>query len=350
MDVLAEKRRLVWQTIKPYLDHPLNLPKYMAIDPRYRDEVAFHWQMVREYPQRQGKYVRPTLLLLTAEAMGFPLAKALRTAAAMQVSEDWLLIHDDVEDDSLQRRGKPALHRIYGRNLAFNAGDGLHFLMWAILVDNVKFLGFKKGLAIMDEFVQMLTRTCLGQTVEIRWTEENRWDLGDEDYFFIVDGKTVYYTIAGPMRLGAILAGANAAQLQALYEFGRPLGRCFQIRDDLLDLTSDFAGLKKQQGNDIYEGKRTLMLFHLWRTIKGPEKKRLAAIMSKPRAQKTAAEVAWVIKMMAKWGSLEYGEQVARRLAEEAREIFRQKLGFLKKQPARRHLEMAIDFILERKY
>ena len=322
----------------------------MAIDPRYRQEEEFHWQLLREYPERKGKYVRPTLVLLAAAAMGFPEDKAIKTAAAMQVSEDWILIHDDVEDDSLQRRGKPTLHRLYGRNLAFNAGDGLHILMWKILRDNIDLVGKAKGLAIIDEFIQMLSRTCLGQTVEIHWTEENRRGLGDADYFFIVDGKTVYYTIAGPLRLGAILAGANQAQLRALYEFGQPLGRCFQIRDDLLDLTSDFAGLKKQQGNDVYEGKRTLMLFHLWRTVRGRTKQRLEAIMAKPRDQKTAAEVDWVIKMMEEYGSLDYGEQIARKLAQEAQEIFAAKLGFLKKQPARRHLEAAIDFILERKY
>jgi len=305
---------------------------------------------VNEYPRRQGKYVRPTLLLLVAEAMDYSSKKAIKTAAAMQVSEDWLLIHDDIEDDSLARRGKLTLHRLYGRELAINAGDALHILMWKILVDNFKVLGTKRALATEKEFCQMLNRTTLGQTTEIKWTQENRLDLVDNDIFFILDGKTSYYTIAGPMRLGAILASAGKRQLDLLYQFGQYLGRCFQIRDDLLDLTSDFSGLKKQQGNDIYEGKRTIMLAHLLRVVKGKDRKKLLAILAKKREEKSKREVFLVIEMMRKYGSLAYGEGLARDLAQKARDFFERNLGFLEKEPARSQIKAGIDFMLERKY
>jgi len=202
----------------------------------------------------------------------------------------------------------------------------------------------------MDEFYQMLTKTCLGQTAEIKWTQENKEKFNDKDIFFILDGKTVYYSIAGPMRLGAILAGANKKQLELIYEFAQPLGYCFQIRDDLLDLTSDFAGFKKQKGNDIYEGKRTIMLSHLLRTIKGQEKKKLLQIMKKTRDNKTKEEVNWTLKIMKKYGSLEYGEKLAAKLAKQAKGIFEEKLDFLSHQPARSQLIAGIDFVLKRKY
>jgi len=287
---------------------------------------------------------------LTASAMGFPQKKAIKTAAAMQISEDWILGHDDIEDDSLQRRGKPTLHRLYGKELAINAGDALHIVMWKVLRDNFKVVGPKKALAIIDEFYRMLNRTTLGQTVEIKWTQENKTDLTDKDVFFIMESKTAYYSIAGPMRLGAILAGATKKQLDTIYQFGQYLGRCFQIRDDLLDLTSDFAGLKKQIGNDIYEGKRTIMLMHLFRTVKGEEKKKLMAIMEKKRKGKTAAEVKWVIRMMAKYGSLEYGEKLAAKITKQAKEFFDKELGFLSRQPARSQLKVGIEFVLTRKH
>jgi len=350
VEVLNAKKELVWQEIEKYLQNPLSLKGKLKIPQKYQKEVDFHWQIVSDYPQRKGKYLRPTLLLLTAQAMGFPEKKAIKTAAAMQTSEDWILAHDDFEDNSLERRGKPALHRIYGAELAVNATDALHIIMWKMLKDNEKILGPQKTFAIMDEFYQMLIRTFLGQTVEIHWTQENKNNLTDKDCFFIFDGKTVYYTIAGPMRLGAILAGANSKQLEAIYEFAQPLGYCFQIKDDLLDLTSDFAGLKKQMGNDIYEGKRTIMLTHLIRNIKGQEKKKLAKIMKKGRDEKTPKEVEWVIKMMKKYGSLEHGEKLAEKLADEARKIFEQKLDFLSRQPARNQIIDGIDFVLQRKY
>jgi len=347
--VLKEKRELVWQEIQKYLKTP-QFPGKIAVPPKYKKEMDFHWQMVCDYPQRQGKYLRPTLVLLTAEAMGVAEKKAIKTAAAMQTSEEWILIHDDWEDDSLQRRGKPALHRLYSKELANNAGDALHVIMWKILWDNRQVLGEQKAAEIVDEFYQMLTRTVFGQTVEIKWTQDNRQDLSDEDIFLILDGKTSYYTIAGPMRLGAIIGGASAKQLEALWEFGQLLGRCFQITDDLLDLTSDFRGLKKQIGNDIYEAKRTIMLIHLLRTAKGKDKARVKEILKKSREEKTMEEVEWVIEKMKDYGSLDYSRRIAKDLAAKSLAVFEKKLGFLKKQPARNQIRAGIDFILRRDY
>lgn len=349
-EVLAEKREKVWPVINKYLSDLINFPDFCKVAPKYAPMAEFHHKMVSEYPERKGKYLRPTLLVLTAAAMGFSESKSLLTAAAMQTSEDWILNHDDIEDDSLQRRGKPVLHKIYGKELAINAGNGLHILMWKILKDNLKELGVEKGLKIFDEFQRMLQRTILGQTVEIKWTQENKLDLSDGDVFFILESKTGYYTIAGPMRLGAILAGATKKQLDDLYEFGKTLGRAFQIVDDLLDLTSDFKGQKKQIGNDIYEGKRTIMLVHLFRTVKGEDRKKLLAIMEKTREEKTEKEVLWVIEQMKKYKSLDYGRNLAKKFASEASEIFEEKLAFLKKEPAREQLKAGIDFIIKREY
>lgn len=347
-EVLREKRQIVWREIEKYLQKPLDLQGKFAIKPKYQKDVDFHWQIVSDYPRRQGKYLRPALVLLTAGAMGFPRDKAIKTAAAMQTSEDWILGHDDFEDDSLQRRGQPALHRLYGSELAVNAGDGLHILMWKMLRDNEKVIGSTLAFRIIDEFYQMLSRTVIGQTVEIKWTKENKTDLTDEDILFVIESKTVYYTIAGPMRLGAILAGATYQQLETIYEFAQSLGRCFQIKDDLLDLTSDFAGQKRQIGNDIYEGKRTIMLMHLFRFAQNTDKRRLELIMQKPRLEKTRKEVEWVIQKMQKYGSLDYVQNLAEEYAKGARDIFEQKLGFLKKQPERDQLKAGIDFILKR--
>jgi geranylgeranyl diphosphate synthase type II len=348
--VLEEKKKIVWKEIEKYLKDLTRFPDYCQISPKYQSLVRFHQKITSEYPQRKGKYIRPTLVLLTAAAMGFSEEKAIRTAAAMQVSEDWILNHDDIEDDSLERRGKPVLHRLYGKELAINAGDALHILMWKILWDNRQVLGEKKAGEIAEEFFRMLNRTTLGQTIEIYWTKKNKIDLTDEEVLLILESKTAYYTIAGPMRLGAILAGASREQLEAIYEFGRPLGYCFQIRDDILDLTSDFSGLKKQTGNDIYEGKWTIMLAHLFRTAKEEDKKRLLKIMVKKREEKTAQEVNWVIELMKKYGSLDYAQRLAERFARQAQEIFEKKLGFLKYQPARDKLKAGIEFILKREY
>lgn len=348
-EILKQKRGVVWSEISGYFNRVF-IPDINRFSKGYKSIGRFHQNLVMEYPKRKGKYLRPTLVLLTAVAMGVEEKKALKTATAMQISEDWILNHDDWEDGSLERRGRPTLHRIYGPELAVNAGDALHILMWKVLKDNAEIVGPELASKVTEEFYQILIRTTLGQTAEIKWTQENRTDLLDNDWFFIADGKTAYYTISGPMRLGAILANATDRQLQLILKFGTSLGRCFQIQDDILDLTSDFRGLKKQQGNDIYEGKRTLILIHLLQNANLKDKKRIEAIMKKPRDQKTQADVLKVLDMMHFYKSIKYAKDVAEKLAQDANKIFKEELNFLDHEPARNQLQAGINFILYRDY
>src|SRR3989344_2606983 len=124
-EILETYKNLVWPEINSYLKDP-TFPPSFRIPNRYREDVTHNWEIAKEYPLRKGKYLRPTLVMITAEALGSDRKSAIKTAAAMQVSEDWLLIHDDFEDNSSARRGKPTLHKIYGPELAVNAGDLLH--------------------------------------------------------------------------------------------------------------------------------------------------------------------------------------------------------------------------------
>ena len=290
-DTLEKTKCLVWPEIKKYLKDPV-YPAQFRVPARYKKDVDLYWKINREYPERKGKYLRPTLVLLTAEALGAKTSQAIKTAAAMQLSEDWILIHDDIEDNSEKRRGELTLHRIYGHELAINAGDSLHIIMWKILND-------QRSKAVREEFYKMLLRTALGQGVEQIWTNRKNRAITNDKYFFIADSKSAYYSIAGPMRLGAIIAGASSDQTKKITEFGLYLGRCFQLVDDILDLDQD----KK-------EGKVTLA------NTKG----------------------------------IKYTKKLASEMKQKARDIFDIKLGFLSKEPARSELKELIDFILERKY
>lgn len=339
-EILNQYRVPVWDIIQQYLTDPVYPPQF-SIPSQYIADRNFHWDLVSEYPRRQGKYLRPTFLILAASGMGSKSPIIMRAAAAMQVSEDWMLNHDDFEDNSVSRRGKPALHRQYGPELAINAGDALHMVMWKIVFD----VNLPK---FTQEFYRMLTRTALGQMTEIAWTKSNKLDFTDEDWFFICDGKTSYYTIAGPLRLGAILAGANDTQLNLLTDFGINLGRCFQLVDDVLDLTSDFHGQKPQLGNDIYEGKRTLILAHLLRNAKIADKKQIISILKKSRDEKTPEEVALILNLINRYGSLEYAKSKALTLKNLALDILNNQLDFLKNGLAREYLQTLTHFILER--
>lgn len=287
---LNETKKLVWPVIKKYLKDPA-YPKQFKLTNKYKKEIDLYWKINNDYPNRKSKYLRPTLTLLVAEALGLNRKIAAKTAAAMQLSEEWILISDDIEDNSDERRGKPTLHKIHGIELAINASDTLENIMWKVIID----CGNKK---ISDEFYRIMLRTTLGQAVEQIWTNDKS-EIADEKYFFMADSKSAYYSITGPMRLGAILAEVTDSQLDKITKFGLHLGRCFQLVDDILDLEQD----KK-------EGKQTLAV------SKG----------------------------------IKYTKKLAEKEKNIARKIFDNDLNFLKNKPARTKLIELIDFILERNY
>lgn len=348
VEILKKNREELWPLIEKKLKLINKYDNFCKPAGKYQNLVDFHQSMCEVYPKRMGKYFRPSLVILTGEAMGAKKELLLNTAAAQQISEEWILIHDDIEDDSLERRGEATLHRIYSKSLAINAGDALQVLMWEILANNKEILGEEKSSRVTEEFFKLIKRTILGQSIEIKWALENKKDLSDEDVLLIMESKTGYYTVAGPMREGAIIAGAKEEELEKLYRYGKLLGYCFQIKDDLLDLTSDFKGLKKQRGNDIYEGKRTIMLGHLLRTINKDDKEKLDKILQKNREQKSEVEVKWVIKKMKEYGSLNHAQTMMEKFGQEAKEYFQKELKFLKESPAREYLEYLPEFLIKR--
>ena len=261
---------------------------------RYKSLFDEHWEVITDYPSRRGKYLRPALVMLMAEAMSGSSDKAVYTATAMQMSEDWILIHDDWEDGSLERRGKPALHRLVSSEISVNAGDTLHECMHRVLSENYRLLDVALARRVQHEFFLMLGRTTFGQYAEIKWTQDNKQDMTDDDVLFTVSGKTVYYTVAGPLRLGAILAGATDEQLQRIYEFSYPL----------------------------------------------------EAILGKSREQKTADEVQYIRDLMDTYGSILYAESRAEEYARQALDLL-STIDFIQDSYRPLFREM-VDFVLRR--
>jgi geranylgeranyl diphosphate synthase, type II len=346
--ILENYKSLVWKEISSYLTDP-PYPKSFQIPQKYKDkEHKKYWEMLREYPERKGKYLRPTLLLLTCEASGGKTNDALKTAAAMQLSEDWLLLDDDIMDNSTLRRGKPTFHRLFGIDQAIVVGDALQSITTRILADNISTLSPELTIKIITELNQILMRTCEGQSIEAMWTKEKNFTISDEDYFFVVDGKSCYYTIAGPMILGAMIAGKKGGDLDELANFGMYLGRAFQLIDDILGVTSDFGNLKQKAG-DIYEGKTTLLVSHMIRNANKEDREKAITILSKSFEEKTEKDVAWFVAKMHEYGSIEYAKTLAEEYKEKAYAMF-EKLTFLKKEPARTQLKQLIEFVIERKH
>ncbi|MFK7601798.1 polyprenyl synthetase family protein [Deinococcus sp. SM5_A1] len=291
------------------------LSRVLSLLPEHgtRPEYQAYYDMLRDYPKRGGKGIRSELLLASARAHGVvkntpQWEAALWLAAALELFQNWVLIHDDIEDDSEERRGQPALHRLHGIPLAINAGDALHAYMWAA----VHKANVPGG---MDEFLNMIHHTAKGQHLDLCWVEGRRWDLVEEDYLEMVRQKTAYYTVVIPLRLGALAAGATPSE--QFTPAGLALGTAFQIRDDVLNLEGDAAKYGKEIGGDLLEGKRTMIVLHWLRTAPGAQRQAFLKQMGLNRPDKDLQTIADIHRWLLESGSVTYAQDYAHAQAEE---------------------------------
>jgi geranylgeranyl diphosphate synthase, type II len=277
-------------------------------------EVDLLYRMMRDYPSRPAKGMRPFLCVVACRAAGGKESDALLTAACIELFQNWILIHDDIEDGSELRRGEPALHLKYSEALALNAGDALHARTWEALLRNREKIGLERTFAVMEEFSRMVNETTEGQHMELGWVASKRWDLKEKDYYEMCTRKTSWYTVASPCRMGALVAGAGTKVLSDLREFGTSLGVAFQIQDDALNLVGDQKKYGKAKSDDILEGKRTLILLHLLSAAPQSERDKIISIMNKPREKKTDADVSYVLSEVDKYDAVGFARKRAAEL------------------------------------
>lgn len=312
-------------------------------------DIEVFYGMLRDYPSRPSKGLRAALCMLTCEAFGGQRSSCLPTAAALEIFQSWVLIHDDIEDDSEMRRGQPVLHRKFGIPMAINAGDALHAKMWEILLENRRYLGDGKTLSILGEFCKMVNETTEGQHLELSWVAKRRWDLTEEDYFFMCGKKTSWYTAITPMRLGAVIADVDSRLMERMVPLGYKLGLAFQIRDDTLNLTAE-ERYGKELAGDIYESKRTLILIEALRRCGAEDLEVAKRILDKPRSLKTSGEVKWVIDLINRTGSLDYANTVAEKLAYEASILFDEVFRDARGEDAKKAIRSLILHMVSRRW
>jgi geranylgeranyl diphosphate synthase type II len=270
------------------------------------------------------------------------------SAVALEMLHNAFLIHDDVEDGSISRRGMPTMHAEHGVPIAINAGDGLAALALEPLTQNIERLGSSMQHRVMYEFSRLLRLTVEGQAIELGWRAENVVDLTGEDYIEMVSLKTCAYTTIFPLRVGALIGSWGSADLDAVTRFGLDLGAAFQVTDDLLNLTGSEAVYGKEIDGDLAEGKRTLMLIHLLSETGGAEREFLVGFLRGDRADRSEADIARVREMMDRHGSIVYGRRYADALAERAATTFHDAFDDVPDSPDKRFLAGVVDYVVSR--
>jgi len=291
--------------------------------------------------ERGGKRFRPVMCLLSCEAVGGDSKKLLPIATSIEMFHEFTLSHDDIEDNSEMRRGKPCLHKTYGIPLAINAGDGLFAMVWetSLMLD----MPPKKIVEAQKVLSDAFRRVLEGQGIEIEWYRNNSWSITEEDYLRMVSGKTGAL-IAASCEVGAFLGGGRKRQRRILREFGNAVGIAFQIQDDILNIVGKEETYGKEIGGDISEGKRTLMVIHTMSKASKEDKERLASILSE--RTKDHAKVAEVIDILKEYNSHEYAKKKAEQLVSKAKKG----LEKLPQTEARERLLQLADFFINREF
>lgn len=200
-----------------------------------------------------GKRLRPRLVLLAAEMFGGKEEKVLPAALAIEVFHNFTLLHDDVMDKADIRRGRPTVHVRWNDNTAILSGDQMVIEAYTLL-SRVPADRLSETLRL---FNKMATEICEGQQYDMEF--EGREQVSIEEYMQMIRLKTSVL-LATALQIGAYIAGANAAQQKALYEYGINIGLAFQIQDDILDVYGDPRTFGKAIGGDICCNKKTYML------------------------------------------------------------------------------------------
>jgi geranylgeranyl diphosphate synthase, type II len=237
-----------------------------------------------------GKRIRAVLVLLSCEAVGGKIERALDVGVAVETLHNFTLVHDDIMDRASSRRGRPTVHVRWNINTALLVGDSLMGLAYKSLSRTAAHVNAPLTALLTDGLLEV----CEGQALDLEF--EQRPNVTVPEYFTMIEKKTGrLLSVAAEM--GGLIGGGTARQTRALREFGRYLGRAFQLQDDVLDVIADQARFGKPIGGDIVAGKKTFLLLKAAESARGKDRALITKILAShgtvppPRRTRIIAEV-----------------------------------------------------------
>jgi len=291
------------------------------------------YQASRHLVDAGGKRLRPSMLLLSAEAAGGDAVALAPAAVSIELIHNFTLIHDDIMDNANVRRGRPAVHKIWGQSGAILAGDTLYSKAFQVLCMTKARPDLILG--AMNMLSTTCTAICEGQWLDMEFEAKER--VCEAEYMEMIEKKTgvLYGASAG---MGALLAGATPQVIAALDEFGRLTGMGFQLQDDVIDLITPEKVSGKRQGGDLIEAKKTLIMIHAFANDVHVK------VFGKKDA--TPEQILESISLLEKSGSIEY----ARSRAEEMVARGKKALQVLPDSKAKATLLELADYMVRRPY
>lgn len=309
---LAEKAPLIDKAIEKYIPRKFskNSVLFQFIPPKYccNTETVNKaisepvWDML----DRGGKRWRPSLFLIICEALGKTEDYCLDFAVIPEVVHNGTLIIDDLEDSSEVRRGKPCTYKLFGVDIAVNAGNAMYYLPLLPLMEHKRTIPTERLRDIYEIYVQEMINLSVGQAMDIAWHRglANADSIKEEDYLQMCAYKTG--TLARmAARIAAVISGADRHLVDKLGTFAESMGVAFQMQDDILDLTgAEFGKRKGGLGGDITEGKRTLMVIRTLQTAPANDRRRLIEILNMHTSDQKLRDEA--IAIMQRQNAFEY--------------------------------------------
>jgi geranylgeranyl diphosphate synthase type I len=313
----------------------VELERHLPRDGEPKEFYASVWELI----DRGGKRFRPALTFLACECVGGRRQDAVEAAAAVELLHNMTLIHDDIEDQSELRRGKPCIHRIYGVPTAINAGDAM--LIRVFDIANSSKIPLDRRNALVATVAKRAYEITWGQAFEFSMWK--RKEFTEDEVIRLLQNKTGALTRLST-ESGAISGGGSQEQLEALGEFGETIGVAFQIVDDILNLTGDEKEYGKEIGGDIREGKKTIMAAYILKIASAQDKKVFTRLLGKSKISKS--EVRKAVGLYEKYDSISYAQSRANSYMDNARKA----LEKLPPSQARTNLDTLAQFLVSRSF
>lgn len=283
--------------------------------------------------QAGGKRIRPILTVAMARLFGVEGQNHLNLAAAIEFIHTTTLLHDDVVDQSRQRRGRPTANLLWDNKSSILVGDFFFARAFQLMVATHSI----ESLLVLAD-----SSATIAEAEVLQLARLHDIDVSEDVYFHIIDGKTACL-FAAAARVGALIAGASDEECQAAKRFGHALGISYQIRDDVLDFCGSSQSLGKNIGDDLRDRKMTLPLIRAVQTASDDERKFWKRVIAK--GKQNGQDLEQAVDILHRRGILDRVQEEAITWSESAK----RELMTLPEHPLRDRLEWLAGFAATRK-